>query len=130
MLTPGRRILRPKTVLVGALTTFTVYYLFLRGPSSALHAVPYLHDNKDPNQQFADSNGDFPNGNAQVKNPWDVEIEDIKGFKDDGDGEDPNDIEPGYETDGTPRSEGSISRLQKEKDMRQLWRYSYKVSKK
>lgn len=126
MWTPGRRTLRPKTVFLGALATFAVYYLFFSGPSSRLHMVPYIHDNQSPGQQSIDPNSDV---SGQTKKPWDVEIEDIKGFRDEGDQEDPNDVEPGYETDGTERSEGSISRLQKEKDMRQLWRYSYKVSK-
>lgn len=61
---------------------------------------------------------------------WKVDINDLRKWSDPDDHEDPNDVEPGYETDGKVREAGSISRLQHEKDLRKMWRYAYKTTAK
>lgn len=137
MLNPnGRRMLssrpRPRTILLIAVATITTYYLLFSGPSHSLRYVPYIHD-KD-GQQFTPGgqqpNGEYFDDTPQVKNAWDIDIEDIKGWRDPDDKEDPDDVEPGYETDGKVREPGDISKTQYEKDMRKMWRYAYKVTAK
>lgn len=127
MLTPpSRRILRPKTILLGALATFTVYYFLFSDPSPGSRVVPYPHENKDSGQQVTGLNGEI----TQSKSPWDVDPSEIRNWRDSDDEEDPNDVEPGYYGDGKQRKEGEISRLQSEKDLRKMWRYAYKMTKK
>lgn len=120
---PIRRILRPKSLLLGTLVTFTVYYLFFSGPTRGL--VPYYHEG----QSSSSRSGGVLDNSKHTKDDWDINIEQIRGWSDPDDHEDPNDVEPGYETDGKVRNEGQISKLQHEKDMRKLWRYLYKASK-
>jgi len=67
---------------------------------------------------------------SHIKNSWDFSIDDIKDWTDPDDKEDPNDIEPGYETDGVEREPGEISKTQHEKDLRKMWRYAYKMTAK
>ena len=61
---------------------------------------------------------------------WDVEVESLSNWREDGDGENYDDAEPGYETDGKDREAGQIAGLRHEKDMRKLWRYGYKMTAK
>lgn len=119
-----------------ALATVTTYYLLFSGPSPRLHVVPYMHDKAGPHgtgKGLADvkpSDGEYFDEKPQTKSPWDIDIKEIKDWKDPDDHEDPNDVEPGYETDGKQREPGDISKLQHEKDMRKMWRYVYKMTKK
>jgi hypothetical protein len=80
----------------------------------------FVDQNKPPGAGFFDV--------PEVKNKWDVDIEDIRDWKEADDREDYDDVEPGYETDGKDRDAGTISRLLAEKDMRKLWRYSYRIT--
>ncbi|PTB39039.1 hypothetical protein M441DRAFT_29331 [Trichoderma asperellum CBS 433.97] len=68
------------------------------------------------------------NKELEMLESWDLNIEDLRQWKDPDDKEDPNDVAPGYETDGKDRDSGTISRLQHEKDMRKMWRYAYKTT--
>ncbi|RFU72785.1 major facilitator superfamily transporter [Trichoderma arundinaceum] len=68
------------------------------------------------------------NKEIEMLEAWDLNIEDLRQWKDPSDKEDPNDVAPGYETDGKGRDSGTISRLQHEKDMRKMWRYAYKTT--
>lgn len=70
------------------------------------------------------------NKEVEMLESWDLSIEDLRQWKDPSDKEDPNDVAPGYETDGKGRDAGTISRLQHEKDMRKMWRYAYKTTAK
>jgi hypothetical protein len=95
--------------------------------------VPFTHDST-AGQQFTPSGqqttkGAAPDADPQEKHAWDISIEDIKGWRDPDDHEDPNDVEPGYERDGKQREPGDISKTQHEKDLRTLWRYAYKTTK-
>jgi hypothetical protein len=73
---------------------------------------------------------DTYNKELEMLESWDLNIEDLRQWKDPADKEDPNDVAPGYETDGKDRDSGTISRLQHEKDMRKMWRYAYKTTAK
>ncbi|KAL7799066.1 hypothetical protein V8C37DRAFT_366434 [Trichoderma ceciliae] len=68
------------------------------------------------------------NKEIEMLESWDLNIEDLRQWKDPDDKEDPNDVAPGYETDGKGRDSGTISRFQHEKDMRKMWRYAYKTT--
>lgn len=137
MLNPnGRRMFsgrpRPRTLLLIALAAVTTYYLVFSGPAPQLHVVTQLHNGGDSQggivpKPATGTDGEFYS-ESQQKGQWDFEIEDIKGWRDPDDHEDPDDVEPGYETDGKERDPGQISRLQREKDLRRMWRYAYKMS--
>ncbi|KAM0458996.1 hypothetical protein ACHAO4_002386 [Trichoderma viride] len=71
---------------------------------------------------------DTYNKELEMLESWDLNIEDLRQWKDPDDKEDPKDVAPGYETDGKDRDSGTISRLQHEKDMRKMWRYAYKTT--
>lgn len=73
---------------------------------------------------------DTYNKELEMLESWDLNIEDLRQWKDPDDKEDPKDVAPGYETDGKDRDSGTISRLQHEKDMRKMWRYAYKTTAK
>lgn len=124
MLNPqGRRILmsrpRPRSVLFITLAAFTTYILFFSGPSirmsypSPPRLVPDEHATAESQEMMRD---------------WEIDIEEVRKWKDPDDPEDPNLVEPGYETDGKDREPGDIGKLQHEKDMRKLWRYVYKAT--
>lgn len=120
---------RPRSFLLIALATVTAYYLVFSGPSPSLHVVPYIHGDAPAEQTPVDEDGP-PSKGRPPKSPWDIDINDIKDWKDPDDPEDPNDVEPGEELDGTERDPGAIAKLQKEKDLRKIWRYVYKATKK
>lgn len=131
MLSPqGRRLClarpRPRTMLLAAIAAVTTYILVFNGPSNRFQVVPYLHEaNGGGNVAGTD-----PTDPSRMKDTWDFSIEDIKGWRDPDDREDPKDIEPGYETDGQVREPGQISKTQHEKDLRTMWRYAYKMTAK
>lgn len=129
MLSPqGRRMClarpRPRTILLAAIASVTTYLLVFNGPSHRFQVVPYFPDANGGANLGTDADG------SRMKNSWDFSIEDIKGWRDPDDKEDPNDIEPGYETDGKVREPGEISKTQHEKDLRKMWRYAYKMTAK
>lgn len=116
---------RPRTILLIALASITTYFLLFSGPSPRFQVVPYLHDHSGSSADpLAGS------GSQDKKKTWDIDIEDIRQWRDPDDNEDPDDIEPGYETDGEVREPGQISKTQHEKDLRKMWRYAYKMSAK
>lgn len=123
---------RPRTFLLIVLAAVTTYYLVFSGPSPRLRVIPYVHDEAQPNPGPAGQDP-VPAGSPKdrlTKSPWDIDINEIKDWKDPDDKEDPNDVEPGEELDGKERDPGAIARLQKEKDLRKTWRYVYKATKK
>lgn len=124
---------RPRTILIIALATITSYYLLFSGPSPQLHVVPYLHENPEKplsGGSNTGSGGDYFAPEEDTKDAWEIDIEDLRHWRDPDDKEDPDDLEPGYETDGTDRDCGEIGKLQHEKDMRKMWRYAYKTTAK
>lgn len=126
---PSRRMCaarpRPRTIVLAIVATLATYMLVFNGPSKRFQVVPYLHDSSG-----ASISGPASLDSNRVKTTWDFSIEDIKGWHDPDDNEDPNDVEPGYDTDGTVREPGQISKTQLEKDLRTMWRYAYKMSAK
>ncbi|UKZ46488.1 hypothetical protein TrVGV298_000692 [Trichoderma virens] len=68
------------------------------------------------------------NKEIEMLDAWDLTIEELRQWKDEGDKENYDDVAPGYETDGKGRDSGTISRLQHEKDMRKMWRYAYRTT--
>lgn len=124
---PSRRSLlsrpRPRTILLLALATVTSYWLLFSGPSPDLRVVPY-------HPEGGKGDVDYFSGEDAGKDEWEIDIEDLRNWRDPDDHEDPNDIEPGYETDGKDRDNGLIGKLQHEKDMRKMWRYAYKTTAK
>ena len=136
---------RPRTILLIALATVTAYFLIFSGPSPQLHVVPYLHEKPEtrPGTPGAEKplsgesgsedalsyfGGD--NDKSDQTMDWDIDIEDLRNWRDPDDKEDPDDVEPGFERDGKERDNGQIGRLQHEKDMRKMWRYVYKTTAK
>ena len=119
---PTRRILRPRSLILGVLATLTVYYVFISGSTRDL--LPYYHEG----QSSSGRSGGVLDNSKQTKDDWDIDIEQIREWSDPDDHENPHEVEPGYETDGKVRNEDQISKLQPEKDMRKLWRYLYKAS--
>lgn len=70
-------------------------------------------------------------GNVDATIPYlELSASDIENWSDPDDREDPNQVEPGTEQDGTVRGADEISRLQDEKDKRKLWRYLYRATSK
>ncbi|KAI6781685.1 uncharacterized protein J7T54_003951 [Emericellopsis cladophorae] len=124
---------RPRTLLLIAFASVTTYWILFSGSGPQFHVVPFTHDST-AGQQFTPSGqqstkGDASDAGPSEKHAWDISIEDIKGWRDPDDDEDPADIEPGYERDGKHREPGDISKTQHEKDLRTLWRYAYKTTK-
>ncbi|PNP53081.1 hypothetical protein THARTR1_06291 [Trichoderma harzianum] len=70
------------------------------------------------------------NKEIEMLDAWDLSLEELRQWKDQGDKENYDDVAPGYETDGKGRDAGTISRLQHEKDMRKMWRYAYRTTAK
>lgn len=89
-----------------------------------------LEPEKEKEEKPLNMDIDTYNKELEMLESWDLNIEDLRQWKDPDDKEDPNDVAPGYETDGKDRDSGSISRLQHEKDMRKMWRYAYKTTAK
>lgn len=146
-------LLRPRFLLFLAFAAVTVYFVLFSGPAPDLHIVKQMHpsdphnnDPASPAQGTPPKTEEKPEKPAQKEekpNPpagqkgkpnekpyWDISAEDLKNWRDPDDHEDPKDVAEGFEKDGKPRDEGTISRLQAEKDMRKIWRYVYKTTAK
>ena len=130
---------RPRTILLVTLATVTTYYLLFSGPSPQLHAVPYLHGKTgssnhvySPDEKPLGSGrlNDFDEDDAEMNEFWDIDVEDLRSWRDPDDPEDYSHVEPGYERDGKQRDHDQIGALQHEKDLRKLWRYVYKITAK
>jgi hypothetical protein len=112
----------------------SAYFLLFSG-SPNIQVVPF-----DPKAQPASGNGNGanPQPNEQTEDQyssiqrelWELTAQDLKDWWDPTDNEDPNDVEPGYETDGKERGFGDLGKLQHEKDMRKEWRHAYSVTSK
>jgi hypothetical protein len=153
--TQPRRLLaraRPRTLLVALFLVSAGYFFLFSSSAPHFHPVPHLQtpeSNGNANDKPVDNQVDKVDNHVEqpdsfvdqnkppgagffdvpeVKNKWDVDIEDIRDWKEADDREDYDDVEPGYETDGKDRDAGTISRLLAEKDMRKLWRYSYRIT--
>ncbi|PHH88928.1 hypothetical protein CDD83_6875 [Cordyceps sp. RAO-2017] len=142
MLNPqGRRALlslpRPRVILILALASVTSYLLLFSGQGPRVHIVPYLRERPQKTTPTTapttptdgpEPDAPRPDALAETKSEWQIDIDDLRYWSDPDDHEDPNDVLPGYETDGTDREPGDISRLQHEKDLRKMWRYVYKTT--
>lgn len=127
---PARNLLsfarpRPRNVILVTLSVLVTYFLVFSGPAPDLHGVPYLGETPvkqgTGNRAGTDKGDDF----AKNKHLYDVDISEIQDWRDVTDGEDPNNVHPGYEGDGVTDGAGEISNTQHEKDLRKLWRYAY-----
>ncbi|KAL2687353.1 hypothetical protein Neosp_004910 [[Neocosmospora] mangrovei] len=132
----GRRMigvkLRPRSMVIITFAMVSAYFLLFSG-SPNIQVVPF-----DPKAQPGSGNGNGANTqpNEQTEDQyssiqrelWELTAQDLKDWWDPTDGEDPNDVEPGYETDGKDRGFGSLGKLQHEKDMRKEWRHAYSVT--
>ncbi|KAK2592679.1 hypothetical protein QQS21_009609 [Conoideocrella luteorostrata] len=145
----GRRVLtsrpRPRSLLILALAVLTTYFMVFSGPSPSLHIVPF--NKGKPNWSGSVGSNGQQNGNFEdvslhpdpghhheeptgTRAGWEIDIEDLTYWHDPDDPETNDDVLPGYETDGTPRGAGEVSKLQHEKDLRKMWRYAYKTTAK
>lgn len=115
---------RPRAILVLAMVFVTIYYLTSTSPEP-LESAPIVKE-KPPAENGRMS---LPTGSKKMPY-WDIHAEDLRNWRDPDDEEDPNDVMEGYEQDGKMRDEHTVSRLQKEKDMRKIWRYVYKATAK
>ncbi|KAF4125711.1 Protein of unknown function (DUF3405) [Geosmithia morbida] len=122
---------RSRSILLLVLASVTAYYLIFSGPTPSLHVIPYVNSGggDSPDQAQPGSGEQVALKDRPNNSPWNIDISEIDGWQDPDDNEDPNDVEPGEELDGTWRDPGAIARLKKEKDSRRLWRYLYKVTK-
>jgi hypothetical protein len=126
---------RPRILLIIALVTATACFLLFSGPAHEFRVIPYT--SVDPTNTgppaapvAAEGETSYFDGEGDEREPWEIDIEDLRKWRDPDDKEDPTDVEPGYETDGTERDNGQIGKLQHEKDMRKMWRYAYKTTAK
>ncbi|KAJ3481394.1 hypothetical protein NLG97_g7830 [Lecanicillium saksenae] len=125
---------RPRFVLFAATMAFAACLIFFTR-SSDLHIVPYSRDSKSHNIDIFGGTAtekplmDPKDDTIEASIPyWELSANDIKHWSDPDDREDPNEVEPGTEQDGTPRGADEVSRLQDEKDRRKLWRYLYRAT--
>ncbi|KAK5987217.1 hypothetical protein PT974_11341 [Cladobotryum mycophilum] len=91
-------------------------------------APPQNQDTKPKQEKPLNMDVETYNKEVEMLESWDLNIEDLRKWRDPDDKEDPSDVAEGYETDGKQRDSGTISRLQHEKDMRKMWRYAYKAT--
>ncbi|RCI08972.1 hypothetical protein L249_5037 [Ophiocordyceps polyrhachis-furcata BCC 54312] len=133
---PGRRKLgllpRPRTILLLAVAAATSYLILFSGHAPRVHIVPYLRDTP-PSSPSSSSSSSSPTSShsdelSATKAEWHVEIDDLRYWRDPDDPENPDDVLPGYETDGKHREPGDVGRLQHEKNLRKMWRYLYKTT--
>ncbi|KAF4584129.1 major facilitator superfamily transporter [Ophiocordyceps camponoti-floridani] len=121
---PGRRKLmplpRPRIIFLLALAAATSYLVLFSRHAPHVHMVPYLRDPPAPSPSPS-----RPDELSETKAEWHVEIDDLRYWRDPTDGENPDDVLPGYETDGKHREPGDVGRLQHEKNLRKMWRYLY-----
>lgn len=114
-------------------------YYILFAPGTSIQVVPSNSQGSVPPPAIPGSEGNAkPNGESDAEDQyssihrelWELTAEDLKDWRDPTDGEDPNDIESGFETDGKDRGFGDLGKLQHEKDMRKEWRHAYSVTSK
>jgi hypothetical protein len=124
--------LRPRSMIIIVFAMLAAYYL-LFAPSTSIQVVPSNSKGSvsppPPVTGNRESNTEDQYG-AIHRELWELTAEDLKDWHDPTDGEDPNDIEPGFETDGKDRGFGDLGKLQHEKDMRKEWRHAYSVTSK
>lgn len=130
--------LRPRSMLIIVFAMLAAYYI-LFAPGTSIQVVPSNSQGSVPPPAVPGSEGNAkPNGESDAEDQyssihrelWELTAEDLKDWRDPTDGEDPNDIEPGFETDGKDRGFGDLGKLQHEKDMRKEWRHAYSVTSK
>ncbi|KAF5591323.1 major facilitator superfamily transporter [Fusarium pseudoanthophilum] len=122
--------LRPRSMIIIVFAMLAAYYL-LFAPSTSIQVVP-----SNPNVPASPPPPVTGNGEPDTEDQygaihrelWELTAQDLKDWHDPTDGEDPNDIEPGFETDGKERGFGDLGKLQHEKDMRKEWRHAYSVT--
>ncbi|KAM0219596.1 hypothetical protein ACHAQI_000982 [Fusarium lateritium] len=128
--------LRPRSMLIFVFAMLAAYYI-LFAPGTSIQVVPSSSQGSAPPAVVPGSEGKTkPNGEPDAEDQysaihrelWELTAEDLKDWRDPTDGEDPNDIEPGFETDGKDRGFGDLGKLQHEKDMRKEWRHAYSVT--
>lgn len=124
--------LRPRSMIIIVFAMLAAYYL-LFAPSTSIQVVPSNSKGPASPPPPVTGNGE-PDTEDQYgaihRELWELTAEDLKDWHDPTDGEDPNDIEPGFETDGKERGFGDLGKLQHEKDMRKEWRHAYSVTSK
>ncbi|CAF3445864.1 unnamed protein product [Fusarium graminearum] len=129
--------LRPRSMIVIVFAMLAAYYL-LFSPTATI-PVPSTSPGSVQEQQppVVEHGGNSqPQGEGEVEDQygsihrqlWELTAEDLRDWRDPTDGEDPRDIEPGFETDGKERGFGDLGKLQHEKDMRKEWRHAYSVT--
>lgn len=124
--------LKPRFLLFAAALAFATCFLFFTR-STDLRIVPYVNKNGygaglfGAEKPLLETN---KNGVEAVIPDLELSASDIKHWIDPDDPEDPNQVQPGTEQDGTQRSFDEISRLQDEKDKRKIWRYLYRATAK
>ncbi|KAM3494821.1 hypothetical protein MY3957_001952 [Beauveria namnaoensis] len=122
--------LKPRFLLFAAALAFATCFLFFTR-SADLRIVPYVNKNGygaglfGVEKPLLETN---QNGVEAVIPDLELSASDIKHWIDPDDPEDPNQVQPGTEQDGTQRSFDEISRLQDEKDKRKIWRYLYRAT--
>lgn len=106
----------------------SAYYILFSGSGSNAPAVPpYFPGGSKGHPLEGQNDGQSPQNRKEL---WELTAEHLEDWDDPTDGEDPNDIELGYELDGKERGFGALARLQHEKDMRKEWRHAYAVTEK
>ncbi|KAM3510484.1 hypothetical protein MY11210_005886 [Beauveria gryllotalpidicola] len=121
---------KPRFLLFAAALAFATCFLFFTR-SADLRVVPYVNKSgygvgfigaEKPLIEIKnnDVDSDIPD--------LELSASDIKHWSDPDDPEDPNQVQPGTEQDGTQRTFDEISRLQDEKDKRKIWRYLYRAT--
>jgi hypothetical protein len=130
--------LRPRSMIIIVFAMLAAYYLLFSPtttipvPSNSPGAV------QEPPPPVEHGGNSQPQGEGEVEDQygsihrqlWELTAEDLKDWRDPTDGEDPRDVEPGFETDGKERGFGDLGKLQHEKDMRKEWRHAYSVTSK
>ncbi|EGX88360.1 hypothetical protein CCM_08403 [Cordyceps militaris CM01] len=124
---------KPRFLLFAAAMAFTTCFFFFTR-SADLRIVPYVHDNGKSYGLNLFGSSEKPLMDPTDKNNggaipyWELSASDIKHWSDPDDREDPNEVQPGTEQDGTQRGADETSKLQDEKDKRKLWRYLYRAT--
>ncbi|KAM3441996.1 hypothetical protein NHJ13734_002584 [Beauveria thailandica] len=122
--------LKPRFLLFAAALAFATCFLFFTR-SADLRIVPYVNKSGYGVGLFGAEKPLIEikkNGVESIIPDLELSASDIKHWSDPDDREDPNQVQPGTEQDGTQRSFDEISRLQDEKDKRKIWRYLYRAT--
>lgn len=123
---------RPRVILIVALALISAYFFIFSGPAPSWQVISYTHEEASSSGESSATDGgsSYFDGKDDHQDSWEIDIEDLRKWRDPEDKEDPDDVEPGYLEDGKEREEGSIAKLQHEKDLRKMWRYAYKTTAK